>query len=83
MSASLFGVSQMGVVVGIDHESFPEQSSVNPPGTKVKVCFKYNVEHTLNGEIVRNDIVEPFVGIIRLVDGRYVLMSECMYSTVR
>lgn len=73
----------MGVVVGIDHESFPKQSTYNPPGTKVQVCFKYNTQHMLAGEIVRNDVEEPGVGIIRLSDDRYVLMTECMYSTVR
>jgi hypothetical protein len=73
----------MGVFAGIDHESFPEQSSYNPPGTKVRVCFKYNTEHTVDGEIVRNDVEDPGVGIIRLADGRHVLFTECMYSIVK
>jgi len=73
----------MGVCAGVGYEEFPKQSSTNPPGTKVRVCFRYNGDRTIDGEIVRNDIVEPFVGIIRLVDGRHLMMTECMYSPVR
>ena len=73
----------MGVCANIDHESFPEQSSYFPPGTKVKVCFKYDTGHTIEGEIVRNDAEDPGVGIIRLADGRHVLFEECQYSIIR
>jgi hypothetical protein len=73
----------MGICAAIDHKSFPEQSSSSPPGTKVRVCFKYNTGYMIDGEIVRNDIEEPGVGIIRLSDGRHVLFTECMYSIVR
>jgi hypothetical protein len=30
--------------------------------------------------VVRDDISEPFVGIIRLDDGRHVLMTECQFQ---
>jgi hypothetical protein len=29
---------------------------------------------------VRDDISKPFVGIIRLDDGRHVLMTECQFQ---
>ena len=73
----------MGIQAGIDYESFPKQSLANPPGRKVRVCFRFDAERWIDGEIVRNDIESPFVGIIRLVDGRHLLMTECMYSPVR
>ena len=73
----------MGVVSSIDYESFPEQSTWTPPGTKVRVCFKYDTTHTIDGEIVRADVEDPGVGIIRLADGRHVLFSECQYSIVK
>lgn len=73
----------MGVCSSIDYESFPEQSTWTPPGTKVRVCFKYDTTHTIDGEIVRADVEYPGVGIIRLNDGRHVLMTECQYSIVK
>ena len=73
----------MGIQAGIDHESFPVQSLINPPGRKVRVIFRFDADHSIDGKIVRNDITDPFIGIIRLVDGRHLLMTECMYSPVR
>lgn len=70
----------MGIQAGIGYEEFPKQSLAHPPGTKVKVCFRFDADRTIDGEIVRNDITSPFIGIIRLVDGRHLLMTECMYS---
>ena len=47
------------------------------------MCFKYDTEHTIAGEIVRADVEDPGIGIIRLADGRHVLFTECQYSIVK
>lgn len=68
----------MGVVTGIDHESFPKQGSYL--GRTVRVCFNYDTTHVLRGAVVRDDAEEPGRLIIRLDDGRHVLATECMWS---
>ena len=75
--------SPVGIQAGIDYESFPVQSIRYPPGTKVRVCFRYDADRMIDGEIVRNDVASPFIGIIRLADSRHLLMTECMYSLVK
>lgn len=49
-------------------------------GKQVNVCFHYDTSKTVVGTIVRDDVSPPFVTIIRLDDGRYVLGTECMYT---
>lgn len=70
----------MGVVANVSADTFPRQSEFNPPGTKCSVCFNYDTSRTFPGVIVRNDIEQPFVGIIRLNDGRHIRMEECQYQ---
>lgn len=70
----------MGCVKGIDATNFPKQG--NHAGKRVKVCFHFNSEVTIEGEIVRDDMEEPHRGIIKLDDGRYVLMTECQYQVL-
>lgn len=49
---------------------------------KVEVCFNYDPTQTLQGQIVRDDIEEPHLTIIKLDDGRYILATECQYSVI-
>lgn len=68
----------MGIANNISHDQWPKQG--RHIGQRVAVCFRYDLSHQTGGTIVRDDIEEPGVGIIRLDDGRFVLFTECMYS---
>ena len=68
----------MGVISTIDYESFPKQGDLI--GKRVRVVFKYDTSHEIEGECVRDDIEEPHRTIFRLDDGRFVLASECQYT---
>lgn len=68
----------MGYVDSIDVNKFPKQSEM--VGNKVIVCFHYNLDMRLRGKLLRDDMEAPFVTIIKLEDGRYVLGTECMWS---
>ena len=67
----------MGVVKTIGIAAYPQQGRHN--GSAVSVCFNYDTSRRIDGQIVRDDIEEPFVTIISLADGRYVLATECQY----
>lgn len=69
----------MGVHPNIDVDRFPVQS-VAFAGKKTNVCFNYDASRRIEGEFVRADREHPFVTIIKLDDGRYVLATECMHS---
>ncbi len=69
----------MGVVENISYDRFPRQSK-KYLGKEVDVCFNYNLYKTIKGVIVRDDEESPGLTIIRLEDGRYVLVTECQYS---
>jgi len=71
----------MGNLDNITYDTFPRQG--NWIGRRVKVCFHYDTSRQIGGEIVRFDSEAPFVEIIALDDGRYVLTSECQYSPER
>jgi len=68
----------MGVISTIDYESFPKQGHL--VGKRVRVVFKDDTSHEIEGECVRDDREEPHRAIFRLDDGRFVLASECQYS---
>lgn len=68
----------MGVHPNIGYARFPEQS--DNVGEIVLVCFDYDLDHQVRGEIVRDDVVDPYIMIIKLDDGRYVRSTECQYS---
>lgn len=59
-------------------QSFPMQGGFN--GRRVTVRFLGNTNVTFVGEIVRFDVEDPFVTLIKLDDGRHVLATECLYS---
>lgn len=68
----------MGSVQNIGMHCFPAQGSYL--GRRVRVCFHYDTEVTIGGEVVRDDVDAPYALIIKLDDGRYVLATECMYA---
>ena len=67
----------MGVSAHVGYEKFPRQGK--HLGLACKVLFEYRGEGVW-GTVVRDDLDEPFIMIIRLVDGRHVLATECQYS---
>jgi len=66
--------------IGIEQDFFPKQS--DSVGKETKVCFRFDTSLSIKGTIVRDDAEEPFQTIIKLLDGRFVLATECMYSFV-
>lgn len=70
----------MGYVKNVKMDLFPKQgSSLNK---RVNVCFHYDTTKTIGGIVVRDDIEEPYIEIIRLDDNRYVLSTECQYNVI-
>ena len=67
----------MGCINTITANRFPRQRDV---GCRVEVCFHYDTRQTQFGTIVRDDIEEPYLTIIQLDSGRFVLATECQYS---
>lgn len=76
----------MGCVDTISYYNFPKQadSSYKYPelGRRVEVCYHYDTKNMHYGKIVRSDREEPYVTIIALDNGRYILATECQYSLV-
>lgn len=71
----------MGTVTGIDAENFPSQGTLlNQP---VSVCFHYNTSKRIPGQVVRDDVDSPYITIIRLIDGRYILATECQFHLIQ
>jgi len=68
----------MGIKPNIDYDHFPKQSDWLHK--RVKVCFRYDVDKTIMGFIVRDDMEEPGETIIVLDNGRFVRGAECMYT---
>jgi hypothetical protein len=70
----------MGVHKNITFTKFPAQS--NDLGRRVRVCYHYEVEKAHEGVIVRDDVEDPGIMLIRLDNGRHVLAAECQYQFV-
>lgn len=70
----------MGVHPNIGYNKWPKQS--DKLCKPVAVCFNYNTNERLKGEIVRDDTEAPFIMIIKLECGRLVLATECQYQYV-
>ena len=68
----------MAIVHSITAEKFPKQG--NYAGKRVTVRFRMNQSKPTGGAFVRDDCEAPFVKIIQLDDGRFVLSTECRYS---
>ena len=67
----------MGVAPNISYDQHPKQGRWLHQRTKV--CFNYDASKTIMGTFVRDDAEEPYISIIRLDDGRYVLTTECQH----
>lgn len=67
----------MGVENNIKYDKFPVQTKYS--GKKVEVCFNYDTSSMVKGVIVRDDKEKPLRTIIELVDGKFVLGTECQY----
>ena len=65
----------------VSKDKFPRQGSYLH--SRVSVSFDMEGGGTIGGEVVRDDIDRPYIGIIRLDDDRHVLMSECYYMPER
>lgn len=78
----------MGCVSTITYDKFPKQADKSGEfpqyavGARVKVCYHYNTSKVHYGEVVRDDIEEPFETIIKLDNGRYLRAAECQYSYI-
>jgi hypothetical protein len=70
----------MGCIAEVGRTSFPKQG--NFLGKRTEVCFHFDTSDTVYGTIVRDDHENPWVTIIRLDDGRFVLATECQYAPV-
>lgn len=70
----------MGCVTNITAEAFPKQGY--QLGKRVRVCFHYDTTKHVDGEVVRDDMEQPFLTVIRLDDGRHVLATECQYQMI-
>lgn len=67
----------MGVKATVSALEFPTQGELL--NARVRVAFNWGRQEFI-GMVVRWDIEEPHVTIIKLDDGRYVLGSECQYA---
>ncbi len=78
----------MGCVNNIAYDKFPKQKDKDykypeyAVGARVQVCFHYDTSKYCMGTVVRDDIEEPYVMIIRLDDGRHILSTECQFRYV-
>lgn len=71
----------MGAQASIGFDRFPEQGK--HAMQRVEVCFDYDLSRTTFGTVVRDDMADPWITIIRLDDGRHVLATECQYAAMR
>lgn len=67
----------MGVHPNITATKFPRQGGYL--NRKTRVIFHYGGTE-MQGVVVRDDMEDPFLTIIRLEDGRHVLTTECQHS---
>ena len=68
----------MGSHMNIDYDKFPKQGLWLHKRTKV--CFNFDSEKIIMGTIIRDDMEDPWLGLIILDDGRVVRTTECMHS---
>ena len=61
----------------IGYDRFPRQGAYK--NSRVRVCFDYDADRSIDGTVVRDDAEMPGLLIIRLDDGRTVLSGECMF----
>lgn len=49
-------------------------------GKQTKVIFNYDSTQKHEGVIIRDDIEEPFLTLIKLDAGPFIISTECQYS---
>lgn len=59
-------------------QHFPAQGGYL--SARVQVCFNYDTSALYGGVVVRDDIAEPGLMIIRLDSGEHVTSVECQWS---
>lgn len=70
----------MGVHPNVGVNDFPKQGDwLNK---EAKVMFNFDSSTMLRGVIVRDDMEEPFLTLIKLEDGRVIRSAECQYSAI-
>ena len=67
----------MGVVKTLAYDRIPAQGTHR--GERVEVLFNYDANSPLYGEIIRDDIEQPFKTVILLDDGFPIMGTECQY----
>lgn len=70
----------MGIEKYVKSGVFPKQNSYLL-NRSVEICIECNDAGMTKGKIVRADIEEPYVIIIHLENGQYVLGSECRFNS--
>ena len=68
----------MDVCETISATRFPRQSE--HVHRRVRVCFHHDTSRQFPGQIVRDDLEEPYRMIIAIDDGPVVLSTECQYT---
>ncbi|PEJ68687.1 hypothetical protein CN680_26045 [Bacillus pseudomycoides] len=70
----------MGVHPNVGINKFPKQGDwLNK---EAKVMFNFDSSTMIKGVIVRDDMEEPFLTLIKLEDGRVIRSTECQYSLI-
>lgn len=67
----------MGIHPNVGFDKFPRQGQYL--NKSCSVCFNYDTSKYTDGVIIRDDAEDPWLLIIKLVDDRIVLSTECMY----
>ncbi|MGH0417526.1 hypothetical protein [Bacillus cereus] len=70
----------MGVHPNVGVNKFPKQG--DQLNREVKVMFNFDSSTILKGIIVREDMEDPFLTLIKLEDGRVIGSAECQYSLI-
>ena len=70
----------MGNHPNVSIDKFPTQGTFL--NQNVEVCFHYDTSRYIKGVIVRDDLEEPFLTIIKLENDKYILATECQYHPV-
>lgn len=65
----------MGSHPNITVDKYPRQGSYL--NLRVKVCFNYDTTEQFLGVMIRDDMEEPGISIIKLDNGRVLLTTEC------
>jgi hypothetical protein len=71
------------VVLDTERDEFTEPPQGSYKNKRAKVCFNYDANRTIEGTIVRDDMEKPWLTVIKLDLGRYVLATECQFSPQR